>query len=91
VDIPTNIQTGRWYFVVGRQSSSALTVFVNGLANAPAAATVPIPTTTAAVQLGNSGTTSPLNGRLALPFLCAAALPSELITWLYKITSPLMG
>lgn len=83
-----------WYHVMARYTpSTELKVIVNGVATVN---TTTIPATVvnsaAPFNIGsiNSGTNL-LTGRCALSFLCAAALPDNLLTYLFHRTQPIFG
>lgn len=83
-----------WYFSVLRLTpSTELALFVNGVETDN---TTSIPASifanTADFQIAarNAGTVV-LNGRVALTFLCAAALPDELLTYLFERTRGAFG
>lgn len=77
--------TGAWYFAVGRfVPSTSLDVYVNGV---KATNTTSIPASifngSGALNIAAQATFNHLDGRCALAFLCAAALPDELIQHLF--------
>ncbi len=88
------IAAANWYFVVGRYTpSTAVAAFVN---NNQSTFTTTIPATlfntTAAFQIAASDAgTNLLTGRFGLAFLCAAALPNALLTYLFARTRALFG
>lgn len=83
-----------WYHILARYTpSTELKVVVNGVATVN---TTTIPATVvnsaAPFNIGslNSGTNL-LTGRWALGFLCGAALPDDLLTYLFHRTQPIFG
>lgn len=88
----STFSTGQWYFAVGKyEPSTRMSVFMNGV---KAETTTSIPASifnsSAALQIGayNAGTQE-LDGRVALAFLCANALPDAIINGLYEQTKVL--
>lgn len=86
VNLPS---AGQWYFVVGRyRPSTEMAIFVN---RNKTASTTSIPasiySSTAPFRIGASGDSAFwFDGRAALVFICAAALPDEAIYALYDST-----
>lgn len=84
-----------WNFVVGRFSPAVPenAVFVNGV-KAINVTSVPasVFNSTASLEIGRrSVAATELNGRCAMVFLCAAALPDALLIRLFEQTGPLFG
>jgi hypothetical protein len=90
----TTAVTGRWYFAAGRfDPSSTLDVWTNGAKVSSATVVGSVFNSTSALNIGarNAGGASLLNGRIALPWLCAAALPDALVGMVYHTTRGLFG
>jgi len=90
----TTLLTGTWYFCIARYTpSTELKVWVNDVAITN---TTSIPASifnsTATFNIGAfDGGIVPLNGRSALNFLCASALPDSLLTRLFQESRSFFG
>lgn len=92
---PTVSTPAKWEFIVARYTpSTELAIFMNGVKF------VNTTTVPASVFSGNGnfaigrwdgGTAQYFPGRVALPFLCAAALPDDVIQTMYRITRVFFG
>lgn len=85
---PNSLTTGTWHFIVGRFTpSSEVAVLVDDTKTANAVgvpATLKTTTTPAFALAMIDNSTRWLEGRLALAFLCAAALTATQLTYLYR-------
>lgn len=88
------LSTGVWYFTVGRfVPSTSIDVYVNNNKESLTVGVGAAMTNTAhAFQIGTFASgTQLLNGRAALCFLCANALPDVILTGLFEQTRLLFG
>ena len=82
---------GTWYHVVGRHDVNDFHVFINGVKSYRAAGNSGIYNSAADFVIGDTTDSGgALDGRVALPFVCASSLPDELILWLYQYGAGLM-
>lgn len=95
VNSTVGAQIGQWMFLVGRFiPSREIAIFVNGTKTTN---TTSIPSSifdsTAAFEIGRflASNTNAANCRASQCFLCASALPDELVTSLYEQTKILFG
>lgn len=72
---------GAWFFCVGRAvNGTTITVFLNGIENEGGAAPPsPIFDSTSPFEIGRMNAGSYLDGRAALCFVCAAAVPNNIL------------
>lgn len=87
------VETGRWYFTVGRYTpSSEVKLWVDDdTASKTSSIPASIFNSTSDFTVGALGGSTLLDGRIALPFLCAAALSDDIITNLFESTRHLFG
>jgi hypothetical protein len=87
------LAAGAWYFIVGRYvPSTSVDVYVN---NAKTTNVVSVPASifasTSALEIGRFDGGSALAGRWPLAFLCAAALPDTLLSYVFQRTRGIFG
>lgn len=90
----TTVAVDNWYFVAGRfDPSTTLDIWTNGTKVSAVTVAASVFNSTAQFNIGaqDAGTVSLMNGQVALPFLCAAAVPDALIEMVYHTTRPLFG
>lgn len=88
------ITLNQWFFAVGRFSPSAeINVYLNGVKSTNTSAPAALFNCSTAIEIGRWGLNNAriLNGRAALCFLCAAALPDGVLDNLYQVSRKLFG
>jgi hypothetical protein len=93
VNNPNTPTAAAWYFVAGRYTPSTETaIFLNNNKNTN---TTSIPASlfsgTAAFQVGSYNSANWMDGRAAACFLCAAALPDTLLSYVFQRTRGIFG
>jgi len=80
------LQINRWYFMAGIFNPAvSISVFLNDVKTTASVSAASLFNSAAELKIGQ-GVTNFLNGRAALCFLCAAALPDDLSLSLYART-----
>jgi hypothetical protein len=94
INTTETVDAVKWWFITARfVPSTTLDLFIN---NEPATLAIGVPASvfdsTASFIIANDVTlATPFDGKTSMCFLCAAALPNDMISAMYRFTAPLFG